>query len=230
MNIVKTTHIQRGRLLAVLVACYAAVLGTCQPAVVYTDLSSFTATLAPGYYSTDFSSFTAGDQQTGSIPLSGGTPTYNFTIGAASGNLYVVNGTLPSGLAMSTASQGVDLVITFTSGNVTAVGADFFLTEVYESQTSGTLDIYLNDGTSVSNLVSPAYPGSVEFRGFTTTPGNYITSVTLHPDSQFITFDNLYAGTFVPEPATWIAAGLLGVVIVGRFGRSLVARSVTREK
>jgi len=98
--------------------------------------------------------------------------------------------------------NSADVVLTLTTGNVTAVGGDWFLTDVNEGQVAGTLDLTLSDGTVVSNLASPA-SGTVNFRGFITDGVTKITSITHHPDAEYVTFDNLYVGVAVPEASTF---------------------------
>jgi len=185
---------KRMAFLPVLLTSLLAVPLFAQEAIVYTTQADFVGHLSPGYYFNDFQSFPSGDQGLTSLPLSDGTPVFSFTISTegALNNLYVVSGTLPSGRAMSTTVDSRDLLLTFTSGNVTAVGADFFLSDLAENQAGGSLAVTLSDGTSVK-LGSPA-AGAVEFRGFTTDSENPIVSLRLHPDSQYITMDNLHVG------------------------------------
>ena len=165
-------------------------------ASVYLTESNFVSRLETNYYFNDFGSFVAGDQGVTNITLSGGTPVFSLAVSTVSGpnnNLYIVSGTLPTGKAMSTTVESTDLLLTFTSGNVTAVGANFFLSDLAENQVAGSLNVTLSDGTVTA--ITNASTGPVGFAGFTTDPSNTIASVRLHPSSQYVSFDNLYVGS-----------------------------------
>lgn len=167
-----------------------------QAASVYSSEDEFATYLRPGYYFVDFESLVRGDQGSTNISLSGGTPAFTFNISTVTGlnnNLYVPSGTLPSGKAVSTTVDSTDLLLTFTSGNVTAIGANFFLTDIAENQIGGSLDAILSDGTSLG-FSSPS-SGAVEFRGFTVEASNPIASLRIHTDSEYLTLDNLYVGS-----------------------------------
>ncbi|HTD67270.1 MAG TPA: hypothetical protein VK846_12140 [Candidatus Limnocylindria bacterium] len=162
-----------------------------QGASVYSNEGEFVNILNPGNYFNNFETFASGDQGSTNASLSGGTPIFNVTLStAANNNLYVATGTLPSGKALSTTVDATDLLLTFTSGNVTAIGAHFFSSDIEENRIAGALDIVLSDGTSLS--VTNSSNGPVAFRGFTAT--NPITSLRLRAAAQYVTIDNLYVG------------------------------------
>lgn len=201
-------------------------------ALVYTTESSFTAVLASGYYLEGFSSLTAGSF-TPTFSGSGGAGPFAYTIRAdpSGTDLYVASGpALPNGNALQSAAGSKDLLIAFTSGNVTAVGGKFFLANFAgDNLTADTLRVTLNDGTSV-DFASPA-SGSVEFRGFTTDTDHFITSLLIHRDSSgFAALDDLYVGevTPVPEGSTAITAGLLCLFAVTRLFTGRRARSSSK--
>jgi hypothetical protein len=163
-------------------------------AIIYIDEATFVSKLDPGYYFQDFESFGHGDQGTNTIALSGGTPTFNLNM-SSTGDLYVNDGKV-----MSTVRTGDTITIRFPSNNVTAVGAEFFLTSGVEVIAPGAMNVTLSDGTVVS-FSSPA-SGAPPFYGFTTNATNPITSLSIISDAGlYNSFDNLYVGT--PEPATW---------------------------
>jgi len=203
-------------------------------AMITSDRDAFPGLLSSGYYGSSFQNFTTGDQfatTTGDLAgtgnLSAGSA-FHFTITTPPGlvsednTLWVVTpisgGDYPRGHAMSTRLSDFDLILTFTSGNVSAVGASFSLTDANEDQVAGTFDITLSDSTVINNISSPT-DGSVPFRGFRTDGTVFITSLTFHPDSGYAMLDDLYVGAIapVPEPAaTGIAAGLLCLLVAGR--------------
>jgi hypothetical protein len=56
----------------------------------------------------------------------------------------------PTDTWFSTNSNGDSLVFTLTSGNITAIGGYFFVTDFDGDVTSGTVSAALNDGTTYS--------------------------------------------------------------------------------
>jgi hypothetical protein len=193
-----------------------------QAALVFTDKTDFLNNrIAPGSYLENFEGLTAGGQGGNLARSSGG---FSYTVSAPT-SVYVVSDLtappLPSGQAITTFFNGNNLVITFTSGNVTAVGGDFFLTNLEENWVAGTFTVGLNDGTTsnVDLLTGPPAANTVAFRGFTS--DSPITSLTISgfnaPGTQFGTLDNFYVGVnAVPEAPTWIGVGLIALVITGR--------------
>ena len=195
----------------------------------FTDEASFVSQLQAGYYLENFNGQTGGSHPSG-LSLSGGTGNafaYNINDNL-SGGVYVFtpSGTMPSGWPQGSAvspNAGTSLVITFTSGNVTAVGGYFFQTTFAGAFASGTVTATLNDGSHVDATSSS---GSVGFAGFTS-DGASITSLTLSPGANFATMDNFYVGQLaaVPEAGGWVAAGFLGIFVVGRSGFIVLRRS-----
>ena len=126
--------------------------------------------------------------------------------------------TWKNGAVVSNNYAGYSLHVIFDTGNVTAVGGDFF-----GSPPAGgtfipaTMTITLSDGTSLN--YAQAVIGDA-FRGFiSTTP---ITSLTLAAASgRLNTIDNLIVGVAspVPEPSTYAMwmAGLLAAGAARRF-------------
>lgn len=119
--------------------------------------------------------------------------------------------------ALSTNSSDDLLVFTFTSGNVTAVGGYFFPTDQDGNLISGSLVLTLDDGT-VHTLVNGT---PLSFVGFTTAPGQWITSLTVDAQEagRYSTVNDLYVGQgAVPEPATGglLAGGMLLLAALAR--------------
>ncbi len=170
-------------------------------AMVYESEASFLNKLSPSNYFNSFENSVPGDQGVTNATVSGGTPIFTVrasTDGTTNNNLYIVSGTLPSGQALSTATEATVLTLDFTSGNVTAIGANFFLSDLAENRVPGTLSIVLNDGTS--NTVASSSSGPAAFRGFTS--ANPITSIKLRSASHYVTIDNLYVGSAAAAEST----------------------------
>lgn len=184
-------------------------------AAVFTSEASFLSAIQPGSYLNDFNDITVFGDLGASASYSGGSPTFAYTITAPPTGLF---GVLPGGNgAMSTGSPGDNLTVTFTSGNVTAVGGLFFLTEEFGDTTPGSVTIALSDSTSYTY-------SSANFRGFVTSAGGpLITSLSIDSPGgiNYPTMDHFYAGAAVPvtapvpEPSTWLAGlGALGMLAV----------------
>lgn len=183
--------------IAFLFAAALVTVTSAKPATIFTDQSTFVSALDPGFYLEDFSAYGTGDQ---------GATSHNF-----SANGFQYSASAPSDLwivslisnALSTTEPGNVLSLAFTSGNVTAVGGFFYPTDIDGNLIGGGIVLALNDGT-VQMLDSP---DATTFTGFTTSPGVFITSLTVTPDlDQFATIDDLYVGSVagsaaVPEPS-----------------------------
>lgn len=175
---------------------------------VYTDSASFLANVQPGAYFNDFAGV-----PTGSVPsLSFDDGTFAYTInavGAGSNNLFNDPG------VVSTDSAADALQITFTSGNVTAVGGNFWSTDILFLPFAAQMVIDLSDGTSVSyNSTSAA-----DFRGFTS--GVAITSITIDAvdpiaGPAWAAVDNLTVGQVIPAPGAMALLGLGGLAAARR--------------
>ncbi len=190
--------------IAVTVFLYPACL---QAGVIYIDSATFIADLQPGYYLETFSSLT------GTLP----NP-INFSSGGFSYSAFAPNGFYPTMTAgdrvLSTSMSTDAITMTFTSGNVTAVGGYFYASDINGNVTTGTVTLNLSDGTSVT-LTNPT---AATFRGFMTA-GVPITSLVIALDSpsgtEWPTVDDFYVGqsAAVPEPSSAIlmAAGILAL-------------------
>jgi hypothetical protein len=185
-------------------------VATAPAATIFTDQSTFVATLQPGFYLENFSGFSPGDQGSSTLNFSQGAFSYTAT---APQDLWI-NSAI--NLALSTTVSDNTITFNFTSGNVTAVGGFFYPSDVNENLTTGDIALGLSDGTSAT-LTNP---GTTSFRGFTTTGGLLITSLTVSPpSSQFATVDDFYVGSVatseaVPEPSlgAFLTLGLLLMV------------------
>ena len=184
-------------------------------AMVYTDEASFLGAINPGYYLNEFNDLAS----YGSGPLAGplSYTSGGFSYDVSSGGSPSLFASKPWGgdnwaIAAYTAD---DLTVTFTSGNVTAVGGIVFSTAGDGSFLGGNVIVNLSDATSVT-------VASDLFRGFvTSTTGPLITSLTITSLEPlgFASLDHLYVGTtsvepppppvIVPEPTTVMTGALL---------------------
>lgn len=176
-------------------------VGLSQAALVYDNEAAFLADTRAGYYREDFEGLDVGVL---SDPANFSSLGFSYAVTVGNGNpgLYVINTPgLSKGLSIDSPANRA-LVVSFTSANVTAVGGCFYMTDYNGDLATGSFTVSLNDGTLV-NLASPS-SAPAPFRGFTTTGGQLITSLTISPPAAggyFPTFDNFIVGTAVPEPA-----------------------------
>lgn len=174
---------------------------------VYTSSAAFLANVATGAYTESFNGLTDTD---GSF----GSGAFSYTV-SAPGSVYA------SGDFIGTNQEGEALTITFTSGNVTALGANFFAVNLSDAFQAVAMSVTLSDGTVAS--FSPASV-SASYRGFTSDLA--ITSLVIASPgtSLYAGLDNLTVGTTitsvpaVPEPTTWalMALGLAGIGFAAR--------------
>ena len=195
------------RRLATVVAL-TVVSGTSFAAAVYSSSAAFLANVAPGSYTETFTGLT----NPSSGLFSGGG--FAYTVSAPN-DIYV------SGDFLGANQVGDSLTITFTSGNVRALGANFFATDISDVFQSHSLTLSLSDGT-----VTTFTPTSLldSYRGFTSNVAinSLIISGTAGV-SLYAGLDNFTVGTVtpVPEPETLalLSVGLLGL----RFARRRAA-------
>lgn len=163
---------------------------------VYTTSASFLAQVAAGGYTEAFTGLA--NPPSGPVSFAGGVFAYSA---AAPSDIYLAGGFL------GTNQIDEALTISFTSGNVTAVGGNFFSTDINDAFQSVPVTLTLSDGTTRTFT-----PTSVadSYRGFTSTAT--IASLTIGKPGQslYAGLDNLTVGKVVavPEPASWALMGL----------------------
>jgi hypothetical protein len=181
--------------------------------IVYTSESGFLGAIGPTLFTETFS-----------------VPDFSFGNDASfSGNGFAFSVSSPgtaTPFAGALTSGGIaPIVLTITSGNVTAIGGNFFIAAA-NNFTSLPVTVTLSDGTSTT--YTPASRN--EYRGFVS-DGPLITSLTM-AQAQFPYLDNITLGTAltvsVPEPASLAmllgALGMLGGAHrLGRRGSSSAA-------
>lgn len=178
-------------------------------ATVYNDSASFLANVQGGYYFNNFASVTPG--ASAGLSFSDGTFSYDVTAGFGGGTGQLFNDT---GL-ISTDSAVDFIVVTFTSGNVTAVGGNFWSTDINFFPFAADVTVELSDGQTVTFASSSAS----DFRGFTS--GSTISSITIDAidplsGPAWSTLDNLYVGAAVPAPGAMALLGLGGLAAARR--------------
>lgn len=173
----------------------------------FTDSGSFMAALAPGSYSNAFDD--SGSGAFPSLSYSDGTFSYDITAtGLGSNQLFNDPG------IVSTDSALDGILISFTSGNVTAVGGNFYASDINFLPIVADVTLTLDDGTVETFSASSA----ADFRGFTSAVA--ITSIFVDADDSlsnaWSTVDNLTVGRAIPAPGSLAMLGLGGLVATRR--------------
>lgn len=165
---------------------------------VYTSSATFFANVLPGFYTETFT----GNPGVFDSGVGFSSLGFTYVIDAAGG----IEPIYRSGDFIGNTYAAQSLTITFTSGNVTAIGGNFFLTDVNDNPLTGDITITLSDGTVESFTTT----SSTDFRGFTSDNGTVITSLVLSAPlaGQFNSMDNFTVGVAVPEPASMAMIGL----------------------
>jgi hypothetical protein len=154
---------------------------------------------------------------------------FSYTVGSTD-QLWSGSGNTVSQF-LGAAGNSSNLTIDFTSGNVTAVGGNFFITDLSDNLAAGSITLTLSDGSFI-NLTSPTATPT-PFGGFTT-DGALITSLTITGGDpaidNWVALDNLYVGTSssaptaVPEPFT-----ILGTIFGAGYG-VVLKRKLTKSQ
>ncbi|MDP2008030.1 MAG: PEP-CTERM sorting domain-containing protein [Rubrivivax sp.] len=176
----------------------------------YTSSAAFLPNVGAGSYTEAFA-----------VPSFSGDATADFSSGGFSYTVSVPGNTLyGNGGFIGTNGPNFPMLVTFTGAPVTAVGGNFFATNISDVFQAVPITVTLSDGTT--SMFTPASE-SASYRGFVSTLA--ITSLTLGAPgaSLYVGMDNLTVGvaSVVPEPATALLLGLgLGGVLLARRRRA----------
>jgi hypothetical protein len=173
---------------------------------VFNDSASFMSNLDGPSYFEDFASIGSGPS--GDLNFTDGT--FSYTISAVGGNSPDLFND-PGFISTDNAQDGI--LITFTSGNVTAVGGNFWSTNAAFLPIAAQVTLNLSDGQTVTFLsTSPS-----DYRGFTSSV--IIDSISIFADDDpansvfaWSTLDNLTVGRAIPAPGAVAMLGLGGLV------------------
>ena len=190
------------------IAVSAASLPALAATTTYTDSASFLANVSAGAYFNDFNTGVFTNPASYSASGSG----FGYTVTANAGSQVYLSGEF-----IGTFSANQVLTVTFTSGNPTAVGGDFFVTDSFDGFLALPVTVTLSDGTTSTFTPAGVSNG---FRGFTSTVAIASLTMAAPGASNFNSFDNFTVGLAnpVPEPASWalMAMGLVGVSLLRR--------------
>lgn len=173
----------------------------------FTDPASFYAAIEPGYLP-----LTLDNSGSGVFPswnFSGGPYSFDITAtGPGTNQLFNDPGII------STESAVDGILISFTSGNVTAVGGNIYASDNNFLPIVADVTFTLSDGT-VESFTSSS---TADFRGFTSAVA--ITSIFIDADDSLTdawsTVDFLIVGSAIPTPGSLAMLGLGGLVATRR--------------
>ena len=152
-------------------------------AATYTDRTTFLTHVAAGFYENPFDDAVPGPITSLSYTNGG----WAYTVTASTDQLYNDTGLISTNLAADS------IVVTFTGDPVTAVGGNFWATDIAVQPTGTDVTILLSDATTLTFTST----GPTDFRGFTTAAP--ITSITIDAPDNVVTawptMDNLIIGT-----------------------------------
>ncbi|WP_310389988.1 PEP-CTERM sorting domain-containing protein [Roseateles sp.] len=169
---------------------------------VYTSSASFLPNVLAGSYTEGFEN---------NIDFSG-EPSFDFSGGAFGYTVAAPTGLYGNGVFIGTNLPNEPLTVTFTGAPVTAVGGNFYATNISDVFQPVSITLTLSNGHVTTFM--PTSPDN-SYRGFTTALS--ITSLTLSAPgaSLYVGMDNLTVGA-VPEPGTY-AMMALGLAALGGF-------------
>lgn len=166
----------------------------------YTSAATFLANVAPGSYTEGFAD-----------PFFSGDPSATFTGNGFTYTVSAPGGLYGNGSLIGTNLPNETLTVTFSGATVTAIGGNFWSTNISDVFQPVPVTLTLSDGTVTTFTPSSETVGS--FRGFTSTVG--ITSMLISSTSTvYAGMGNLTVGVAaIPEPGTWLMMALgLGAV------------------
>jgi hypothetical protein len=200
----------------------ALVLTICLPGVLFAGTTfnneaTFLTGILPGYYLEEFSEYNF-YANIGNLQNYTGGSGFSYSV-SSDGGLYAVPGEALG--AISTLYNTDILSINFTGAPVTAVGGQFFLTNLQGYNTDGQVTVTFSDNTfatvTMSNLTRPFFGYSVFSSEL---PITSLSLVSIRPDGQdtyYPTIDHLYVGAVgtqapLPPSGLLLGSGILGLV------------------
>lgn len=208
------------KLSAVVVLTATATISHSSATTIYTSQATFLSHTQPGSYLETFDSlpqFTSLNS-----PLSFSKNGFSYTASAPSADNQFFNTGTVGDVWLSTFDHSTNIVFDFTSNNVTAVGGNFFLTDIPGNVVPGMITVTLDNGATFS--VSD--PSATSFVGFTTS--SPIHSLTFIPPASganevFGTVNNFITGRSVPDSGSTLLLSGIAVTSIGLLRRKLVA-------
>lgn len=174
-------------------------------ATIYTSSASFLANVLPGSYTENFNGLT-------------NPPPTAFANGGFSYTVSAPNGLYASGDFLGTNQIDEALTITFTGNAVTAIGGNFYSSDLDDDFQAVSMTITLSDGTI--EIFTPT-SASDSYRGFTAQLPFTSLVISAPGQSLYAGLDNLTIGrslASVPEPTSWalVALAVAGLGIARR--------------
>jgi hypothetical protein len=136
------------------VVALAAAAAASAQTTTYTTQATFAANVLPGSYTEGFGN-----------PSFSGDPSANFSGGSFAYTASAPGGLYGNGILLGTNLPGEALTITFTGAPVTAIGGNFWATDITDTFVLTPITLTLSNGTTTSFTPSSSTVGS--FRGFT---------------------------------------------------------------
>ncbi|RVU44264.1 PEP-CTERM sorting domain-containing protein [Rubrivivax rivuli] len=185
----KVTHVALAAALLAVSAAASAQTTT------YTSAATFLANVAPGSYTEGFAD-----------PFFSGEPSATFTGNGFTYTVSAPGGVYGNGTLIGTNLPTETLTVTFSGATVTAIGGNFWATNISDVFQPVPVTLTLSDGTTTT--FTPVSETTGSFRGFTTTLG--ITSMTIASTAGvYAGMGNLTVGVAaIPEPGTWLMMAL----------------------
>jgi hypothetical protein len=189
------------------VALAALSASTLASTTTYTDSATFLTHVAAGSYFQNFNGLP--NPPAGPVPFSGNGFSYSAS---APSDIYLAGGFL------GTSQINEALTINFAS-NITAFGANFFITDIDDAFQAISVTLTLYDGT-VETFIPTSLSDS--YRGFTSNVAFTSLVISKPGQSLYAGLDNLTVGTTpdgnpIPEPTSVLLAGLgLAGLLVAR--------------
>lgn len=169
-------------------------------ATVFTDSASFLSVVAPGALFENFNGIADGNP--GAVTGMNGMFSFSIDTAPFTGGLYVESG------LVTTDFDDERIRISFSGGNVFAVGANIWATDFFLSTLTAPGRVSISDG----QFIELEFTSSTDYIGFSSVVPITFMEIEIGDGpggaAAWATLDNLTVGTLIPEPGTM---GLLGL-------------------